>query len=284
MAHVLVIDGDVPCYLACKTRRPKKNGFYQILKKGEEDTWVFSAEEDEVYLEECWQNLQELIVNMKHQAKAEFFLMAVKSDTNYRDLIFPPVWNNGDPYGYKANRIFKKLTSKAKDTGKATVAPFVKKMRQMSIDAGFAIEAHEREADDLVRIWATEATANGDTYTIASIDKDLGCIPGKHLKIKDQVIITITPQYATRFYYQQLLSGDPTDNIPGLPGIAGIKAEKMLEQYDTEQEFQAVVIEAYKAYFPKDWRNTLLANGKLIHIQKHVNDWFNIRGWAQFAE
>jgi hypothetical protein len=272
---IAIMDGDVYAYRACRPRNQKysREGFVMIGEHKPDNAREFSAEENERYIEESWGNFQELVIATMETTGATSFLMAVKSPQNYRDLIFPPDFTAKT--GYKGNRGLKEGTVSNN---------FVRTMRQRAIASNMAIEAVGREADDMIRIWATEAEAAGHKYVICSIDKDLKCIPGKHFIIDKKLLITVTPEYATRFYFTQLLSGDPTDNIPGLPGIGPKKAEKLLDQYDTEQEFQAVVIEAYKAYYPTDWRSTLLANGKLIHIQRTITDHFNIRGWAQFAE
>jgi DNA polymerase-1 len=254
MANVAIIDGDVVAYLACV------RDYYAFKKANAVET----EEEFEKNLEDFWMNFQEIMMDIIKVTKADFFLMAVKSSTNFRDWLFPE---------YKAHRAAKDDTKKNR---------YVPVLRQRAIDAGIAIEAHDREADDLVRIWAEEAKACGDTYVVCSIDKDLKCIPGKHLLLKHNTIITVSEQYAKRFYYTQLLQGDPTDNIQGIPGIGPKKAEALLEPYETEGEFQAVVIEEYRNYYGSDWRHYLLGNGKLIYLQRNPNDYFNIRGWRQF--
>ena len=281
MAHIALIDGDVIAYRACQPRGPiqvNKYGFKAV--KGDvtapKKVITYTPEEDEAYIEESWERFQSMTMDLREMASADYFMMAVKGPNNFRDLIFPqyePDANGNLSKGYKANR------NKYPEHRN----PFVPRMRQMAVDHGIAIAAHGREADDFLRIWATEAEQAGDTYTVASIDKDLKCIHGRHLLIDKRVLMTVTKNYATRFFYEQLLQGDPTDNIPGIPGIGPKKAEALLEAYDTEHEFQAVVIEAYQEKIGDDWESNLLANGKLLYLQKNPNDYFNIRGWARFG-
>jgi 5'-3' exonuclease len=149
----------------------------------------------------------------------------------------------------------------------------------MAVEDGLAIEAHGREADDYLRIWATEAMKAGDPYVIMSIDKDLKCIPGKHYNIKHEELSDVSDKYALRFFYQQLLSGDPTDNIPGVLKIGLIKVEKYLLNTETEEEMQEIVVTTYLEAYGESWYDYLLSNGKMIYLQKDLNDYFSISHW-----
>jgi hypothetical protein len=192
--------------------------------------------------------------------------MAVKSSLNYRDIIYPD---------YKANRRNKP------DTNYNYFVPII---RQMAIDEGLAIEAVGREADDMLRIWAVEAQKEGDEHIICSIDKDLKCIPGKYFNVKSNELQVIEPLEATRFYYEQLLKGDSTDNIPGIPKVGEVKAKKMLSSGCTEEDFRRLVAAAYYDYYDDAWKDYLLANGKMIYLQGHEDDYFEISSWGiEFA-
>jgi 5'-3' exonuclease len=268
---LVIIDGDVLCYQACKPRWEKKvaanqkYGFVSLDDDGKREQLEYTEAEDQAYMAESWNNFPKVLDEVLDACWATDYLMAVKGPTNYRD----------DLYGeYKANRRNSQPQLKA----------IVPRIRQLAVMSGYAIEAEFREADDYIRIWANEAKAAGRDFIIASIDKDLHCIPGKHWLIKKQIMVTISPEEAQRFYYQQLLKGDPTDNIPGLPGIGDVKALKMIEGCRTEADFQEVVVSNYIAGYGDDWENQLLANGKMIHIQNHLEDWFTIREWPLVQE
>jgi hypothetical protein len=261
MANVAIIDADVIAYLACKTRKEVSGGFFQVR----EDTTPinYTPEEDAAYLQQCWKNCKQLMNFMIEVCFADYSLAAVKSSKNFRDDLYPD---------YKANRT----------TANAIVHknPFVPILRQMMIDEGLAIEAIGREADDLIRIWATEAAAAGHTYTIMSIDKDLKCIPGNHYNMKLNEHFYASPDYSLRFFYEQLLKGDPTDNIPGIPRVGDVKATALLAAADSEEEYQWIVVREYQRVYGDNWRHYLLINGKLLYLQVHVNDYFHIRDWT----
>jgi DNA polymerase-1 len=91
-----------------------------------------------------------------------------------------------------------------------------------------AIQADGMEADDLVSIWAHEALDRKEEYVICGIDKDLLQIPGHHYNYGKDTWKLINEEEALHNLYLQCLTGDATDNIPGLKGIGPKKAEKIL--------------------------------------------------------
>lgn len=91
-----------------------------------------------------------------------------------------------------------------------------------------AIQADGMEADDLVAIWAHEALDRKEDYVICGIDKDLLQIPGQHYNYGKDTWQLINEEEALHNLYLQCLTGDNTDNIPGLKGIGPKKAAKIL--------------------------------------------------------
>lgn len=101
-------------------------------------------------------------------------------------------------------------------------------------------EVDGMEADDALGINQTEDTV------ICSIDKDLLMIPGNHYNFKLKEKKYINEFEGIRNFYLQLLTGDPTDNIPGLPGIGPKRASKILDGAETEEELYERCRESYK--------------------------------------
>lgn len=276
-----LIDGDVLCYRACKPRWVKNSrklggqAFFDLDADGNTVAQVYDADDDAEYLEQCWKNFPRELDKLLGEVWANDYLMAVKSPTNFRDVLFD---------GYKAIRV------KASKEGHQTnpVARFVPTIRKLAVKEGYAIEADFREADDFIRIWATEAERAGDPYVVCSIDKDLRCIPGQHLLMgrgqEKHVHHVVTPEAGRQLYYAQILQGDPTDSIPGLPGIGPVKANKLIQHCETDAEFQEAVISAYLEYYGDDWHHYLLINAKLIHLQRDVNDFFSFKDWPLAKE
>jgi hypothetical protein len=109
-----------------------------------------------------------------------------------------------------------------------------------------AISRPHIEADDLLGILATSKWSWAPV--IVTIDKDLGQIPGWHFNPdKDTAAHLITADEADRFFHQQWMSGDPTDNIPGIPGIGPVKAAKLLAGCADSAARTRAVLAAYKA-------------------------------------
>ena len=100
-------------------------------------------------------------------------------------------------------------------------------LHKYSVSKG-AVQADGMEADDLVSIWAYEAIDNNEEYVICGIDKDLLQIPGHHYNYGKDTWQMVNEEEALHNLYIQCLTGDATDNIPGLKGIGPKKAAKIL--------------------------------------------------------
>jgi 5'-3' exonuclease len=263
---IALIDGDVLCYHACKPRWEKKakvqNGtsFISLDDDGKRVPLEYTKEENRFYLEESWINLQKDLNILLETVYCDEYLMAVKGPDNYRHHMYPE---------YKLNR-------HADPTKQNEFVPI---LRKLAVKEELAIEAAGREADDLLRIWSNEARQADIDYIICSIDKDLKCIPGKHWLMHKKELIVVSEEQAMRHYYEQLLKGDPTDNIPGVPRVGEVKATKILADCTTEEEFQERVVEQYILAYDDGWRDYLLSNGKMIHLQNSISDYFNFQNW-----
>lgn len=270
---LLLIDGDVICYTSCvpiAEFKKKAEAHYNEIKLDENGfkvPLVFSEEETHRYLESSKRILKNTLESLKERFFTEDILMGVKGPDNYRDVLYPE---------YKAKR--------GKSPRPYIGRQFVPLLRDWMLEEGYAIPAIGRETDDLLRIWANQATAAGDPYVICSNDKDLKCIPGNHYNVKTKESSSVSQLAALKHYYAQLIAGDPTDNIPGIPGVAMITAQKLLRDAHTEQECQEVVVGNYLAAFGDEWESMLLSNGKMIHIQNHEHDFFTIKDWEIVKE
>ncbi len=96
------------------------------------------------------------------------------------------------------------------------------------------------EADDYLGINQTDDTI------IASIDKDLRQIPGKHFNFVKEEFFEVTPLEGIRFFYKQTLIGDTSDNIFGIRGIGPVKAGKLIDSLEHEEEMYSTCRSLYK--------------------------------------
>ena len=114
------------------------------------------------------------------------------------------------------------------------------------------------EADDAL---ADEQT---DRTVICSVDKDLLQVPGKHYNWVTDTKVLVTPESGLRSLWCQVLTGDKTDNIPGIHRCGPVTAKKWLAECTTEEEMRAVCIEKWTEYLADnspEWWN----EGKAIH-------------------
>jgi 5'-3' exonuclease len=74
----------------------------------------------------------------------------------------------------------------------------------------------------------------------------------------------------------QLLTGDPTDNIPGIYKVGPVKAKAMLEGCQEIEEYNEAVLKAYKDYFSHcteaDIINHINIIGRLLWIRREEGE------------
>lgn len=176
------------------------------------------------------------IMNATHATSLKVYL----SDTlenNFRYKIYPE---------YKANR---------KD---APRPKYYADIKQFLINEFDAVITTGQEADDALGIdqtyyrdelqqgWSfgalikqegkTPIETNGEPCCICSIDKDLLQVPGMHYNFVKGEIREVTELDGLRHFYEQLLKGDRTDNIPGIDRIGEKKAAKLMANCESEAD------------------------------------------------
>lgn len=123
------------------------------------------------------------------------------------------------------------------------------------------------EADDQLGI--AQCSIGPMDSVILTQDKDLDMIPGLKYDFVQDETYSVTPEQAEFNFACQLLTGDSTDNIPGLPGIGPAKAKKALRGVETE-DLMDVVVSMYQAHTPEkyDWHDYLTEQGRLLWIRR----------------
>jgi hypothetical protein len=140
------------------------------------------------------------------------------------------------------------------------------------------------ETDDEMSIQARDAGG-----VVATVDKDLDQIPGYHYDYKKKVFYEVDEYEAMLFFYQQAISGDSTDNIPGAWKIGAKKAETIiLETADQiyyewkedpegfEQALWQAVLTAYRStlttkgcpYTVEQVKDVALETARLVKMQE----------------
>ena len=145
------------------------------------------------------------------------------------------------------------------------------------------------EADDAMAIEQTSRIKFKDTV-ICTRDKDLRQVPGFHygwehylqpeffMKWVDPLGYLEYDEEKNKisgtgslFFCSQLITGDPVDNIPGLPRKGPKKAYDTLKDVKTEEEAIVAVAELYKESFGDFWKDFLLEQGRLLWMVRELD-------------
>jgi len=223
------------------------------------DVLVYMAMWQSETLEDAQKKFGEVMSDMLSSSFSTDYVMAIGGPDNFRVDLY---------VDYKGNR------KKAKDTRPDW---FLDLKSWIVENYEGAIFTDNCEADDMVRVWALECDAAGIQRCVITIDKDLDCIPGNHFNPRTRLLSQIDPEFSERFYWQQVLTGDATDNIPGIFKCGPVKAKKILAGAITHEEMRAAVCRAYHDEFGDDGYSYLITNGRLIHIWRKLNDHFKIK-------
>lgn len=185
---------------------------------------------------------------------ASSFQMYLTGETNFRYQVYPE---------YKANRLDMPHPRHLKEVQDYLVTCYDAKWSEGC------------EADDMMGVGQCTAT---EPTTIVSIDKDLLMIPGKHYQwrisgnsggkpwVKEARHLNVAPLEGARWFYTQCLTGDPSDNIKGCPGVGKVGASNLLRDCSTEEEMFETVRQAY------DCDDAFLMNAKVLWIWRREND------------
>lgn len=223
-----LIDSDVLVYkigFACETKQykvtdpdgsieyvlPSKKEALNINKDIEETVDVLPEKYAARMLETTIDHIMEDV-----EAK-EYVLYLTDSKSNFRNEV-------AVTYPYKGNRIARKPIH-------------FNYLRNLMIKKYKAVLCVGQEADDAMGIAQDKER---HTTTICSIDKDLLMIPGFHYNLDSgKKIFAHDPGkielkgnklvgFGFKWFCAQMLMGDPTDNIKGVPQIGPKKAHKLL--------------------------------------------------------
>ena len=103
-------------------------------------------------------------------------------------------------------------------------------------DAYHTVSIPRLEADDIMGLSASSGKAIAVT-----IDKDLLGVPGWHWNPdKDNTVRFISERDADRWFARQIISGDTTDGVPGLPGRGPAYFKNRVLQFHHEDWFQEI--------------------------------------------
>jgi len=140
---------------------------------------------------------------------------------------------------------------------------------QMSIDQFQRLLIRDTITDELGFTPDTEPTC------IATIDKDLNGVPGWHYNWNQDCRYWVDEESAYTWFYCQMIMGDTTDNIPGVPGAGKAKAKQVLSECETEEDMYWAVLDLYQAYYSTlgiKPMAALLENARLLYMMREEDE------------
>lgn len=242
---ILLADADILVYQAASKCQ-------ENFKWDDEVTSVYVDDLD--YAKEV---LDKDIANLMRATKTVTVLMALSSSPNFRYEVLPT---------YKHNR---------KDIEKPVL---LQDLRNYLLETYPCKVKPRLEGDDVIGIMATKYP---EKYLIASIDKDLKQIKGKHYNWRTEEFFEVTEHEGDFWFYYQTLVGDPGDGYSGCPGIGKVKALKILNTtieactpWANDKERATALWNAVKgAYISKDLtEEDALVQARVARILRHT-DW-----------
>lgn len=212
--------------------------------------YMFWAERDLEPLSHALNNVKTLIERVCEATTVDLWDLRVylSSGENFRH-------REAKTRPYKGNRI------------KEHRPTYEKEIRNYLIENYDCYVAEDEEADDLMGIAQTKI--GPEKSVIISLDKDLDQIPGLKYNWLHDAHYFVDDKKAAYNFHMQLMSGDTTDNIPGLPGIGPGKAAKALHGAETPEEMMEEVCRMYQMHSGvDDWLEYLREQGRLLYIRR----------------
>lgn len=136
-----------------------------------------------------------------------------------------------------------------------------------------AVFSEGMETDDMLGI---ELTNNREFGIIASFDKDLLQVPGRHFNWKKDLWKEVSPLEGVQTFYAQLIAGDGADNIPSYDGKFRQSIPKFIQalqsplyEMTSELEMYHHCLETYGLD-----RQTMERNAQLLYILRKKGEYW----------
>ena len=195
----LLIDADVLAYQAA-------NGEQRVTDWGDGVTSVAMGS-----LEEGVEDVLRAAEALKERLAAHAYVLCLTHPEQFRKKLLPT---------YKGNR------------GEKPV--LVDPIRNELADKHGGVRRIGLEGDDVMGIYATHPKLLPGKKIIVSIDKDMKQVPGMLYNPGKDELTEVTAEEGDYFHMLQVLTGDPTDNYKGCPGIGPVKATAILADNDDQ--------------------------------------------------
>lgn len=209
---------------------------------------AFTTKDDPEWI--AMSRMNTYIDNITYDTQCSDYTIFLTGSNNFRTALYPE---------YKAGRAEKPLHYRL--------------LKDYLINHEAAVVSEGQEADDELGIHQTDNTI------ICTIDKDLLMVPGRHYNFVKGTFKDVSNEEGRDTFYKQLLTGDSTDNIPGIPKIGPKKAAKIVEGCTDEISYQTAVLKAYKELLglsEDEARARVNLTGQLIWIRRSPDEMWSL--------
>lgn len=232
---MLLIDGDILTYRCSASCEPSKK------KAIDNNQPELSIVTEPLFV--AIGRLESLLERILKEVNTTDFRIFLSGQENFRKIIFPE---------YKANR---------KDQKRPT---WLENCREHLIVRWKAEVCIGYEADDGIGI------AHDDRSIVASIDKDLLQLPGRHFNFVKNEWQNVSLQQSERKVWELMLTGDTADNIRGIQGVGPATAKRILDETDPLQWRERV-----KELYADEGR--FLLNERLLRVLRSMDEWEEVQ-------
>jgi 5'-3' exonuclease len=133
----------------------------------------------------------------------------------------------------------------------------------------YLIEHHAAKVTDTIEADdAMAMDADPEKDVICTLDKDLDTICGWRYNWRKDEMYYVEWDDADRFFWMQMLMGDPADNVVGIPGIGPKTAEKILSKGEEEGSLRRCIVGHEYAKHFDDPEEMYTKNARLLFIMR----------------
>lgn len=206
--RTLLIDGDILVVSTCAAAEKE-------IDWGD-DQWTITSD-----IKSVKSTILTAIENIKKDLEATDAIVCLSKGSTFRHDIYPD---------YKGQRGRKPIGTN--------------EVKRWLIEEQGAVLKPGIEADDALGIYSTHPRLIKGEKIIVSADKDMLTIPG--LVYHGGELKDVSEREAEFNWMLQTLTGDTTDNYPGLKGYGPKKSERLLEEVPEDEPYWPHVVAAYE--------------------------------------